>query len=204
MAATMDEASAPHGEAGCVRADVGFGSAAHGMGRKPVTPLPLLPTTLPPCPGFAEEYRAHCQELLRLAALLTGDQRVAEAVVADAFVALHRAWKAVGSGERSWRYLLRLVIVRSRRATRRSGGLQHPGVMTSCVTGASQAAGHASAMMLAMRAVPQHQREAVALTYYLELSEDQAAAAMGVRKATLRRLLAQGRTILGPALRSSP
>jgi DNA-directed RNA polymerase specialized sigma24 family protein len=203
MAAKMGEASAPHGEARCVRADIGFGSAAQEMPRKPLTPVPLLPTMRAPCPGFAHEYRAHHQQLLRLAALLTGDQRVAEAVVADAFVALHRAWKAVGSGERSRRYLLRLVIVRSRRANRRSAGHQHPGVMTSCVTGATQSSGPTSTVMLALRALPQQQREAVALTYYLDLSEDQAAAVMGVRKAALRRLLAQGLTRLGPTLSSS-
>jgi DNA-directed RNA polymerase specialized sigma24 family protein len=199
----MGEVSAPRGAVSRVRADVRPRSAVHRMARRPTGP-PARPVT---CPGFAEQYQANYLSLLRLAALLTGDQRVAEAVVADCFVTLHSAWKAVGSGERAWRYLLRLVVVRSRRAARHSAGHQRPAgpsVATAAAVGQMRPQLPAAAMMVALRAVPQRQREAIALTRYLDLSDDQAAAAMGVRKATLRRLLAQGLAILGPTLPASP
>jgi DNA-directed RNA polymerase specialized sigma24 family protein len=57
-----------------------------------------------------------------------------------------------------------------------------------------------SAVVRALRALPAGQREAVVLTLYLQLTHDQAAAAMQVSPAELRRDLAAGRTALRAAL----
>lgn len=195
----MDDLSARRGAARCVPADVRPASGEHSRSAKP--PIPLASSAV--CPEFAEQYRAHHQSLLRLAALLTGDERAADAVVADAFVALHSAWRAVGSGDRAWRYLLRLVIIRSRRVSRRCARQEPaagPGARTAGAGGEAQTP-RTTALL---HTIPQRQREAVALTYYLDLSEDLAAAAMGVRKAAFRRMLAQGLTRLGPTLPVKP
>jgi RNA polymerase sigma factor (sigma-70 family) len=194
--ASRGEASAPRRLAHCTWADVAPGSAVHRMSRKSARSA----ANSAACPGFLDEYEAHQQQLIRLAALLTSDKSAAEAVVADAFVALHRAWKAVGSGERAWRYLLRLVIIRSRRTRRRYVDDQQAGMKTALISGEVRAQEQAATVTVALRAMPQHQREAIALIYYLDLSEDDAAAAMGVRKPAVQRLVAEGLTILGPAL----
>jgi len=56
----------------------------------------------------------------------------------------------------------------------------------------------------AVRALPGAQCEALILRYYGQLSEEQAAAAMGVRTGTLRANIARGmaalRTVLGPQI----
>jgi DNA-directed RNA polymerase specialized sigma24 family protein len=165
------------------------------------------PGNWPPSPSFAELYESHHRSLFRLAALLTGDSGIAEAAVLDAFATLHSTWKAVGSTESAWRYLLRLVILRSRRAVRRSrfAAAGSPAEATlrspSCpAAGGVAALPDQPALMLALRSVPLHQREAVVLTCYLDLTEGQAAAAMGMRKAAVRRLVAEGRTVLEPVL----
>jgi DNA-directed RNA polymerase specialized sigma24 family protein len=165
---------------------------------------------LPP-PTFADLYESHHRSLFRLAALLTGDSGLAETAVLDAFATLHSAWKAVGSGERAWRYLLRLVILRSRRAARRSRLAAASSLTGSTMRSPScPAAGGVAALpdppelIVALRSVPLHQREAVVLTCYLDLTEGQAAAAMGVRRAALRRLLKEGLAVLEPLSAAKP
>jgi len=53
-----------------------------------------------------------------------------------------------------------------------------------------------SAVVLALGSLPPPQREAVVLTLYLDLTEEQAAAAMRVGQNALRRHLAAGKTAL--------
>ncbi len=57
---------------------------------------------------------------------------------------------------------------------------------------------------MALQALPAAQREAVVLTLYLDLGEQDAAAAMRVSPAALRRHLAQARAALQAALPVSP
>jgi DNA-directed RNA polymerase specialized sigma24 family protein len=61
-----------------------------------------------------------------------------------------------------------------------------------------------SAVVLALAALPPAQREAVVLTLYLGLTEEQAAAAMRVSHAALRRHLAAARTALRAVLPEEP
>ncbi len=163
----------------------------------------------PARPAFADLYQKLHGPVFRLAVLLTDDREIAETVVADAFVTLHRTSKAVRSDDCAWRYLVRLVLLQSRRAVRRSRLAGHRQVTASgsgrsplCVTGT--AAGERPAIMAAVRAVPQHQREAFVLVYLLEFSETEAASVMCIRRAALRRLLAEGLAVLGPVLSNRP
>jgi RNA polymerase sigma factor (sigma-70 family) len=157
-------------------------------------------------PAFTDLYRGLHGPLFRLAALLTDDPAVADTVVADAFVTLHRTWKAVRSDDGAWSYLVRLVLQRSRRAVRRSrpaGSQRTTGTASRhsprCVM-AGTATDDRPAITAAIRGLPQHQREAVVLVYLLDFSETDAAAAMCIRTATVRRLLAEGMTVIYPVL----
>ncbi len=126
----------------------------------------------------AKYYRS----LLQLAALLTGDPLVAEAVVADALAATPRA--AVGwSTDDCLRYLQRLVLVRSRRAGRNRRVSVRPG---------QQAASEFARLpvVMALLSLPRSAREAVVLTHYLDLPAAQAAAVAGVSEALLTTNLA--------------
>lgn len=167
---------------------------AHRIAGKATGPRPAAGASS----AFAELHQEHRQPLFRLAALLTADGAAADAVVADAFVALHRNFKAVGGSDRAWRYLLRMVILGSRRAARQLPAC--PGAATDPGSGEAQPGRPVTALMAALSAMPQRQREAVALTCYLELSEDETAAVLGIRRAGLRRLLALASAALGPSL----
>jgi DNA-directed RNA polymerase specialized sigma24 family protein len=168
------------------------------------------------CPTLAEVYRTHYQTLFRLAALLTGDTGTAEAVVLDSFADL-RPRKTLRTREGALRCLRRQVVTRSRRAAhrRRAGGGTGTragggtGTRAGGGTGTPVAGppGHAgsqrdslrfenSAVVLALRALSAGQREAVVLKFYLDLTDEQAAAAMCLSQAALRRHLAVARAAL--------
>ena len=154
-------------------------------------------------PALTELYHTHHRSLLRLAALLTGDTGTAEAVVVDSFVALHDARKTMRTCDEALLYLRRLVVARSRSAARHhrpaTTGDRSPVVARMPgYPDPRQQPPHFenSAVVLALASLPPPQREAVVLTLYLDLTEEQAAAAMRVGQNALRRHLAAGKTAL--------
>jgi DNA-directed RNA polymerase specialized sigma24 family protein len=161
------------------------------------------------CPALADLYHTHHRSLIRLAALLTGDTSVAEAVVVDSFVALNRTRKTLRTRDDALPYLQRLVVARSRSAARRhrpAGGEPGPAVGGGDRSGESrrQPPFEDSSIVRALRALSAAQREAVVLTLYVDLDDEQAAAAMRVSQAALRQHLAAARTALRRALGWSP
>ena len=128
-------------------------------------------------------YGEHYRSLVRMAALLVGDAATAEAVVQDSFVAMHGAWRRLRSSEKALPYLRQFVVNRSRSvlrhriATGRNTPQPEPGV-----PGAQREAPPLlqQAVIRALRALPLREREALVLTYYGELTEAQAASAMGI------------------------
>ena len=144
---------------------------------------------------------SYYRPLVRLAALLTGDADTAEAVACAALAAL-----PPGSppSEELLRSLQRRVLVRSRRiripagsgGTGRARGRAQPPVEPcargTATPGRSSAAEFARLPVVhALQELPRRGREAVVLTHYLDLSEQQAALVAGVTPAVLRRLLSQ-------------
>jgi DNA-directed RNA polymerase specialized sigma24 family protein len=175
-------------------------------------------------PTLADVYRTDYQTLFRLAALLTGDTGTAEAVVLDSFADL-RPRKNLQTREGALRCLRRQVVTRSRRAAHRrrahggrgtpaGGGTGAPagGGTGAPVAGLSGRVGSQrdslrfenSAVVLALRALSACQREAVVLKLYLDLTDEQAAAAMRLSQAALRRHLAAAQAALRGVLPPSP
>jgi len=181
---------------------------------------------------LADVYRTYYQTLFRVAALLTGDTCMAEAVVLDSFAHL-RPRKTLRTREGALRCLRRQVVTRSRQAAHRrrsDGGRGTPaggrrgtpagdGTGTQAVGGMGTQAGDGmgtpvvglsgragsqrdslrfenSAMVLALRALSAGQREAVVLKFYLDLTDEQAAAAMRLSRTALRRHLVAARAAL--------
>jgi RNA polymerase sigma factor (sigma-70 family) len=158
------------------------------------------------CPPLADVYRTHYRSLIRLAALLTGDTSAAEAVVVDSFVALERTRKDLLTPDDALPYLRRLVVARSRPAARhhrpdsgdqsrvvaRMPGYPDPAQRTPPF--------EKSVVVRALAALPPAQREAVVLTHYLNLTDEEAAAAMRVSQAAVRRHLAAAKRALQAVL----
>ena len=130
---------------------------------------------------YATEYRS----LVRLAAALVGDAGIAGEVVQDSFVAMYGAWSRLRDRDKALAYLRRSVISRSRSALRQAMAADGnapkptPGIMPSAEQGAITQP-ERSAVISAMYTLSPRQREALMLRFYLDLSERQAASAMGL------------------------
>jgi len=149
----------------------------------------------PDCPDLTELLQTHYRMLVRLAALLTGDAALAEAVAADSCCAARGPTRPWPDGAAALSRLQREVVLRSRRARRPQvvPGRHRPASAPPPDAAAPppDAADFASLPVVrALRDLPGRAREALVLTYYLDLPEQQAAAIAGVSLAALRRSLA--------------
>ena len=134
-------------------------------------------------------YRDHRAELVRLAGLLLDEPGACEEVVQDAFIALHLHRGAVAS-EKVPAYLRSAVLngarsrLRRRRVADRLGRIL-PGVTASpedeAVLGERRAA-----VLAAVRRLPRRQMEVVVLRYWLDLSEAQIAATLGISAGSVK------------------
>jgi DNA-directed RNA polymerase specialized sigma24 family protein len=130
-------------------------------------------------------YAEHSRPLLRLAALLVQDITVAERIVQDAFAAMCGERHRIRDPEAAAAFLLRAVI----RGTRSAANRRPAG------DAAGDCLGY-GAVIDALRTLKSSQREALVLRYYASLSDEQAAAAMGVRLGELKAHVADGMAIL--------
>jgi RNA polymerase sigma-70 factor (sigma-E family) len=145
-------------------------------------------------------YQAHALRLIRLAYLMLGDRAGAEDVVQEAFCGLYRRWPRLADPGRAVPYLRASVLNGCRSQLRRRARpparqvqQQAPDSAETAVLASEERA----AVHRALRRLPDRQREAVLLRYYLDLSAEEAAVTMGigpssVRSATHRALAALG------------
>jgi RNA polymerase sigma-70 factor (sigma-E family) len=155
--------------------------------------------------GVTALYREHALGLIRLAVVMLGDRQAAEDVVQDAFTGLYRRWHALSDTSRALGYVRSSVLNGARSALRKRARQQAaPGDPT-----ATAASPEAEALLSeehrevleAIRRLPDRQREALVLRFYLELSEQDIARSMGISRGTVKsttsRALAALRRTLG-------
>jgi RNA polymerase sigma-70 factor (sigma-E family) len=147
--------------------------------------------------AITELYTAHWSGLVRLAWLLLRDDQLAEEVVQDAFVAVHRRWDSLRSHENATAYLRRAVVNGAR------SGLRHRGVEERYLERerrdtaygrrpTASAEDHAledeatTTMIGALGRLPQRQREVLTMRYYLDLSEAEIADALGISAGSVK------------------
>jgi DNA-directed RNA polymerase specialized sigma24 family protein len=139
--------------------------------------------------GSAEDHSA----LVRQASLLLGgDIAAAETVVQDSFAALQDAWSRLGDLASARLYLRQSVVRESLSVRRRRRACDRS-------VSAASGAGHEAidnpdqgTVPCALRALPDRQLEAIVLCNYMGLSEQQAAAAMGISTGAVSAHLARG------------
>jgi DNA-directed RNA polymerase specialized sigma24 family protein len=119
-------------------------------------------------------YEQHYAPLVRLAALLVHDTATAEEIVQDSFVAIAAAWRRRGNLDCPLDFLRQSVVERSR-----SGRYRPPA--------ANGSANGSAPLLAALGALPARQREVLVMRYYANLSEEQAADAIGISQAAVRR-----------------
>ena len=119
-------------------------------------------------------YEEHYASLVRLAALLVHDTAAAEVIVQDSFVAVAAAWRRRGRLDSALDFLRQSVVERSRSGRYRSAA-------------ANRSANGSAPLLAALGALPARQREVLVMRYYANLSEEQAADAIGISRAAVRR-----------------
>ena len=150
-------------------------------------------------------YQEHALALVKLAVLMTGDQASAEDVVQDAFLALYRRWPSLHDTGKAVSYLRSSVLngcrsVHRVRFRRQAVPLDLPGHVDSAEAEAMLGEAHRE-VLAALRRLPPRQRECVVLRYYLDMTEDQAAQAMGVSRGTVKSATSRGLAALARLLK---
>lgn len=154
--------------------------------------------------AITDLYTAHYVRLVRLATLLQGDHAVAEEVVQDAFVALHRRWRRLRDPASAAAYLRTSVVHGTRSVQRRRGvAARHPQELPPNEPSAETLAvldAATAAVVAALRDLPDRQREALVLRFYGGLSEAEIADAMKISKGAVKSHVSRGMAGLRDAL----
>ena len=155
-------------------------------------------------PGLEELYRRHVGDARRLAYLLTGDHAAAEDVVQDAFVKVAGRLFAVTSPDAFPAYLRRAVVntARSRRRSRvrEDARLERRARLDGA--GAHDGWGDAGRgdVWQALQQLPERQRAALVLRFWLDLSERRTAEVLRCRPGTVKSLVSRGLTTMRGAI----
>jgi RNA polymerase sigma-70 factor (sigma-E family) len=176
-----------------------------------MTARPARQPTAAACSGlttgdFVDDlFRAHAVTLVRVAVLLLGDQPSAEDVVQEAFLRLYRGLPRLRDRDKALPYLRASVINGSRsvlRARRRSvlRRVPHEPAVWSAESAAIDGE-ERRAVLAAVARLPRRSREVLALRYYLDLPDDEIAAALGVSRSTVSSTAARARATLARALK---
>jgi RNA polymerase sigma-70 factor (sigma-E family) len=142
-------------------------------------------------PGAAVSalYAEHALGLVRLAYIMLGSPAAAEDVVQEAFCGLYRRWPHLSDQAKALGYVRSSVLNGCRSVLRR-------GVTVELEEAHQPPASSADAALLtaeerrevirALRGLPHRQREVLTLRFYLDLRDEEIAAAMGIGRGTVR------------------
>jgi len=137
-----------------------------------------------------EIYHGEYKSLVRLAVLLVHDVPTAEEVVQDAFEAMHTAWRRLRDSEKALSYLRQAVVNKSRSVLRHRTVVDRnapkPAPDEPSAEHGALALIERSAVVAALRTLPDRQREAIVLRYYADLSEADIAATMGISRGAVK------------------
>jgi RNA polymerase sigma-70 factor (sigma-E family) len=162
---------------------------------------PLLATLVPDADWAATElYSLHYEALVRLAIMLVRDVPTAEEVVQDAFVAMRNVWDRLGNTDKALAYLRQAVVNRARATLRHwavvdKNRQEAPRDMPSAED-TVPALLERSAVVAALRQLPDRQREAIVLRYYADFSEAEIASAMKISRGAVKSHTARGMAAL--------
>ena len=137
----------------------------------------------------------------RTAFVITGSAGDAEEAAQDGFVKAFAALERFRSGEPLRPWLLKIVANEARNRRRSAGRRAHlvarmaeresSGDAAPSPEASVLAAERRETLLAAVNELPEQQRLAIACRYFLELSEEETAAALGVRRGTVKSRLAR-------------
>lgn len=129
-------------------------------------------------------YRERYEPMVRLAYLMVGQRAVAEELVQDAFVNLHRNWRRATNPAA----YLRTSVVNATRSWGRRRTLE----LHRRPTPPDHATLVADEMWDALQVLPMRQRAAIVLRFYEDLPDARIAELLGCREATVRTAVHRG------------
>jgi RNA polymerase sigma-70 factor, ECF subfamily len=151
--------------------------------------------------AYEELVREHQAIAIRTAWVVAGNAADAEEAAQDGFVKAYRALRRFRAGAPFRPWLLRIVANEARNRRRAAGrrealALRAAGEVASGDVAPSPEAALLGAerreeLLAAVNRLEEHHREAIACRYFLELSEDETAAALGIRRGTVKSRLAR-------------
>lgn len=148
-------------------------------------------TEPPPTPaiaaGFDDFYRRERPGMVRLAYLVVGSAEIGEEIVQDAFVEVHRRFAGL---DHPGAYLRTTVVNRCRTAQRRASMERNR--LRIVGSRPTEQPTEPDPIWDALATLNERQRTALVLTYYGQLTSEEAAEAMGCRPATVRSLSHRG------------
>lgn len=144
---------------------------------------------------FAQFYADNAATMVRFAYLMAGSDSVAEDLAQEAFIAVYLRFDRLDNPAA---YLRTCIVNGAKRRGKREqlAHKTHPGPRSEPVT-----SDHPDELHDALLALPQRQRAAIFLRYYLDLSEREIAAALRCRQGTVKSTLHAARQRLAEVLR---
>jgi RNA polymerase sigma-70 factor (sigma-E family) len=152
-------------------------------------------------------YEAHALGLVRLAVVMVGDRSAAEDVVQEAFCGLYRRWAALSDPGNALSYVRSSVLNGCRSLLRRRSGQPAAAIGNPAGESAEMAVlvgEEHQQVLLAIRRLPDRQRQALVLRYYLDLDEGEIAQVMGIGRGTVKSTTSRALAALGRMLREQP
>lgn len=167
--------------------------------------MPARPQTAEAVVDLDALHQLSWRPMVRLAYLLVDDVALAEDVVQDAFLGLHRRAATLRDDDAARGYLRTAVVngarstLRRRRTVRtylRSVRLEHDAPADRDLLQAERDA----ALHAALEQLPRRQREVVVLRYWEHLSEAEIATTLGIAPGTVKSTASRALTALGAAM----
>jgi RNA polymerase sigma factor (sigma-70 family) len=151
--------------------------------------------------SFPAFYEAEYRPMVRLAVALVGRRDVAEELVQDAFVSLHRRWDQVSKYESPEGWLRRVVMNRSMSALRRRAvEARLLGRLSRLRERHSELPEVEGEIWQAVAALPKRQAQVIALMFVDDLSVSEIAAVLECEENTVRTHLRRARQSLAARL----
>jgi RNA polymerase sigma-70 factor (sigma-E family) len=153
-------------------------------------------------------YRSHAVGFIRLAVVILGDRGAAEDVVQEAFCGLYRRWQYLEDTAKALAYVRSAVIngCRTHQRSKIRAERRAPSHAVTAIASAEEDALLAEEhreVLAALRGLPPRQREALVLRFYLDLSEPDIAACMGISAGTVKSTTSRALATLGRLLRGN-
>lgn len=136
---------------------------------------------------FAELYDMAWLQMVRLAALVSGDRATAEDIAQDAFVNVYRRWKQLSRDARDPLPYVRMAVINTARSSLRTARRRLTSLgLEQGAPAPSVPPGDNDFVLEALYALPRRQVEVLVLRYWLDLSEADIAQTLGISPGTVK------------------